>query len=159
MEKPTHSTTEEFGSQLPLDHVELCSILSLDASKRNPIHFLSSDVVLLFCGSTLVLFNLNDLKQEYIWGRDGGGIGAVAMHPSRTLFCVAEKSCLGSPNAYIYEYPALEIVKTLRNGTEHAYSAAAFNLDGGMLATVRNCLEFLGRYWSLIKHVRYFIQG
>lgn len=129
------SAMEGSRRRLPLDLVELSSILSLDSSKHNPIHFLSRNVILLFSGSTLLLFDLDSLKQEYIWGRDGG-IGAVTVHPGRKLFCVAEKSCHGSPNAYIYEYPGLEILHTLRNGTDRAYSSAAFNFDGDMLATV-----------------------
>lgn len=122
--------------QLPEDSIALSSILSLDASKRNPVHFLTPQTIVTFCGSTVVILDTATSEQQYLWGKDQGGIGAVAVHPSRELFAVAEKCSTRAPNVYLYSYPELELMKTLEKGTEKAYSSAAFDLQGEMLATV-----------------------
>lgn len=42
-------------------------------------------------------------------GLDGGGIGAIAVHPSRSFLAVAEKCKHRSPNVYVYKYPDLSL--------------------------------------------------
>lgn len=123
--------------QLPQESVVLSSILSLDASKRNPVHFLTSHTIITFCGSTVVILDTTTNEKQYLWGKDEGGIGAVAVHPARELFAVAEKCRTRAPNVYLYSYPELELMMSLEKGTEQAYSAATFDIKGDMLATVR----------------------
>ncbi len=65
------------------------------------------------------------------------------MHPSRKLLAVAEKCSWRAPNVYLYEYPSLILRGVLTGGTEHAYSAAAFDgalctINGGN--AVRKCV-------------------
>jgi len=52
-----------------------------------------------------------DMSHKYMTGIDGGGIGAVAVHPSRKFLAVAEKCRHRSPNLYMYSYPQLVLVK------------------------------------------------
>lgn len=63
-------------------------------------------------------------------------------------FVVGEKSTHGAPNAYIYQYPSLDIEQTLEHGTEKAYSAAAFNPAGDRLATVGSYPDFMLTVWD-----------
>ncbi len=74
------------------------------------------------------------MSHKYMSGLDGGGIGAVAVHPSRRFLAVAEKCRHRSPNVYVYSYPQLGLVKVMRNGTERAYSSLSFNDKGDTLA-------------------------
>lgn len=64
-----------------------------------------------------------------LWGRDGSGIGAVAVHPSQRFIAVAEKCPAGvaTPNIYIYSFPELQLAcPPLAGGTERAYSDVNF---------------------------------
>lgn len=61
---------------------------------------------------------------------------------------MGEKSRHGAPNAYIYQYPSLNIEQTLEHGTERAYSAAAFNSAGDRLATVGSYPDFMLTVWD-----------
>ncbi|GMH39549.1 hypothetical protein BSKO_07447 [Bryopsis sp. KO-2023] len=130
------------------ESVVLSSILSLDASKKNPIHSLEPHVIVTFAGSTVVILNTETLEQKYLWGQDGGGIGAVAVHPSREYFAVAEKCARRAPNVYIYNYPQLQLVSVLKDGTERAFSAAAFDKKGDMLATVGSYPDYMLTLWD-----------
>ena len=133
-----HMFTEATSqNQFAASSVKIHGILSLDASKRNPISFLSEETMVTFAGCTLVIIDLSTMGCQYFQSLDQGGIGAVAVHPSREFLAVAEKSSSRAPNVYLYKYPGMNIVKFLKNGTERAYSAMTFNRKGDMLATVR----------------------
>ena len=83
---------------------------------------------------------------SWIFGRDGRGIGAIAVHPSRKYFAVGEKG--DSPNVYIHEYPSLAVFRVLRKGTERAFSDLSFSADGKLLATVGAAPDFLLTVWE-----------
>ena len=76
----------------------------------------------------------------------GGGIGAFAVHPSHKYFAVGEKG--NDPNIYIYTYPALEIVKVLRKGTERGFASLSFSANGDLLASVGSSPDYLLTVWD-----------
>lgn len=87
-------------------------------------------------------------SMRYVLGRDGSGIGAVAVHPSRAFFAVAERSITG-PNVYIYSYPDLQLKHVLPGGTERAYSDVNFSHgDGNKLVTVGSFPDFTLAVWD-----------
>jgi hypothetical protein len=45
--------------------------------------YMADDVVVTSAGNAVVFLNLTDMSQSYLIGLDGGGIGAIAVHPSR----------------------------------------------------------------------------
>lgn len=96
----------------------------------------------------MILITLDTLEQRYLVGIDGGGIGAVAVHPARTFLAVAEKKPSGNPAVYIYEFPSLRLVRVLREGTERAYSAVQFNEKGDLLATVGSYPDYMLTIWD-----------
>ena len=134
--------------QLPPESVALAHILSLQSTKRNNVFFISEDTLITSAGNTVVFIRLSDMSQTYLPGLDGGGIGALAVHPSCQMFAVAEKCRFRSPNIYMYQYPSLTLLKVLRSGTEHAYSALAFNDRGDMLASVGGYPDYLLTLWN-----------
>lgn len=73
-------------------------------------------------------------------------MGAVAVNASRTLIAVGEKG--NHPCVYIYSYPALQIIKILRLGTEHSYAALAFDASGEKLATLGGAPDYLLTVWD-----------
>jgi hypothetical protein len=136
------------GHQLPSSAVTLAHVLSLDTYKRNSIAYLDDNTIVTSVGNSVVFLSLPLMTQRYLPGRDGGGIGGVAVNPSRTLLAVAEKCPTAAPNVYLYSYPGLEIVKVLRQGTERSYAALAFNDAGDMLATVGGYPDYLITLWD-----------
>lgn len=72
------------------------------------------------------------------FSRDRGGIGSIAVHPSKKYFAVAEKG--NKPNIYIYEWPSLKTYRILRNGTDKSYSNICFTADGETLASVNSII-------------------
>ena len=63
-----------------------------------------------------------------------GGVAAVAVHPKRTHFAVAERGV--DPCIYIYNYPELRVVRILRKGAERGYADLQFSHTGEKLATI-----------------------
>jgi hypothetical protein len=58
-------------------------------------------------------------ERTYLPGRDGGGVGAIAVHPSRALLAVGEKARPSSgagPAVYLYSVPQLECVQVRAPG-------------------------------------------
>jgi hypothetical protein len=71
-------------------------VLGLDMARRHNMVALDGETLALAAGGALLLLHLPSMTQRHLSSRDGGGIGAVALHPKRTCFAVAEK-CQGRP--------------------------------------------------------------
>ncbi|KAG2482730.1 hypothetical protein HYH03_018361 [Edaphochlamys debaryana] len=134
----------------PLDgRAPLLAVLGLDTHRHHNALLIDEDTLVSAIGSHVVLLSLSTGQRRYLRGLDGGGVGAVAVHPSRTLLAVGEKARSGEgPCVYIYSYPALECVKVLSGGTERAYSALAFDAKGDTLASVGSFPDFLLTLWD-----------
>ena len=66
-----------------------------------------------FSAGNLVQFlNLSSMQQTYLRSLGGGGIGALAVHPSRDYLAVGEKG--NQPVIAIYTYPELKLHRILR---------------------------------------------
>lgn len=76
----------------------LLQVISFNAAKRNNLHLLDDDTLLMGVGCMVLLLHLPTMKQRWLPGRDGGGVAAVAVHPSRQHFLVAER-CKSRPPA------------------------------------------------------------
>ncbi len=66
-------------------------MFGMDSKMRNNYHYLTEDIIVYATGDAAVLFNTIDKKRQYIFGNDGQGVGCVEVHPSKTMFAVAEK--------------------------------------------------------------------
>eukprot|EP00958_Prasinococcus_capsulatus_P003259 scaffold302_cov397-Prasinococcus_capsulatus_cf.AAC.7 len=133
----------------PAEQVHLCSSLGFDCTKRNNIHVLAPDVLVHSTGNTVQILDLKTQAQSYLRGLDGGGIGAIAVHPTRHCFAVCEKGA--RPNVYIYGYPNVRVIQTLQGGSERGYSAAVFSSDGTQLATVGSFPDFWLTVWDVAR--------
>ncbi|GLC74134.1 Cilia- and flagella-associated protein 44 [Pleodorina starrii] len=131
------------------DRAQLLSVLGLDTHRHNNALLIDDDTLVTCIGSHVVFVSLSSDRRRYLRGLDGGGVGAVAVHPSRTLLAVGEKARSGAgPCVYIYTYPELKCIKVLRAGTERAYMALAFDLKGDTLASVGSFPDFLLTLWD-----------
>ena len=105
------------------------------------------DATLIFCAGGIVHFyDLHTKSTSYLPSIGGNEIGCIEVHQARKLICVAEKGEM--PNAFIYEYPSLTMIRVLKGGTERSYSAANFNGDGTMLATVGSFPDYMLTVWD-----------
>ena len=82
------------------------------------------------------------------------------MHPERIAFalCEGEAGCVNEKKGEeeederacvdVYEYPSLELKKTLRGGAKSKYVLAKFSPDGTMLATVSSEPDYFLTIWD-----------
>ncbi|GIM11863.1 hypothetical protein Vretimale_15319 [Volvox reticuliferus] len=147
---PAASIVAEEDLGAPEDNrAQLLVVLGLDTHRHNNALVIDDDTLVTCVGSHLVFVSLSSDRRRYLRGLDGGGVGAVAVHPSRTLLAVGEKARRNTgPCVYIYTYPELKCIKVLRAGTERAYSALAFDLKGDTLASVGSFPDFLLTLWD-----------
>ena len=117
-----------------LGHATLRGSVGSNFDRFANLHLLShgpglDTVVLYAAGNAARIHNLATGAMRYVQGRDGGGVAAVAVHPSRRAFAVAERRWTGGggPRVYIYAYPGLEVLRVLEGGTERAYSDICFS--------------------------------
>ena len=137
--------------QIEPSSVRLDFVAHLTASKRNNLFYLSDTLVLTSAGNTVILFDTLANSMSFLPGLDGGGIGALALHPNGTTFLVAENCKCRCPNAYVYNYSSengIQLFRVLRSGTERSYSTAAFNHTGDKLATVGSSPDYMLTLWD-----------
>ena len=83
-------------------------VLNFDVGRRGGVVALDADTIAVIAGSALLVLSLRAgssggggdgaAVRHVLPSRDGGGIGAVAVHPQRTHFAVAEKCRERAPN-------------------------------------------------------------
>jgi cilia- and flagella-associated protein 44 len=120
-------------------------------SKRNNILLAKPNLLVTSAGNSVILFDILTGARTYALGRDGGGIGAIAVHPTQPLLAVAEQCKLRAPNVYIYKLSDtsdLQLEYVLKAGTEHSYSAVAFNKEGNLLATAGGAPDYMLTLWD-----------
>eukprot|EP00743_Colponemidia_sp_Colp-15_P005137 GILK01005528.1.p1 GENE.GILK01005528.1~~GILK01005528.1.p1 ORF type:complete len:1787 (-),score=532.29 GILK01005528.1:93-5426(-) len=132
--------------QLPAEFSNLVRSFGFHSHKRYNLHYIADNVLLYVMGNVVCLLDVDSMQQTYVTGMDGGGVSAVAVHPSRSCFAVAEKGL--QPNIYVYEYPSLKLYRILRKGTELAYSHLDFDGHGETLASVGSAPDFMLTVWD-----------
>ncbi|MEQ2227439.1 hypothetical protein ILYODFUR_037743 [Ilyodon furcidens] len=95
---------------------------------------------MFIAGNLLVLLDVSTKQQRYLRSCSGGGIGALAVHPTREFFTVAEKG--NHPIIVVYEYPSLKPCRVLRGGTKCEFDCVDFNLDGSLLASMGGAPDY-----------------
>lgn len=160
--------------EIARDHLVFADMCGLDTGKRHIVHFLEprkdgehGGVILTAAGNTVQILTLAPfsadvksqsdrssqetaaasgvLSRQYLFGFGGGGIGSLAVHPTKQFFAVGEKGV--KPTITIYAYPSLCVCAVLRNGTEFAYSSVVFSQDGEKLASVGSAPDYLLTVW------------
>lgn len=138
-------------SQLSAASAQLTQIAHLPAHRRNNLVYISDTLVLTSAGNAVIFYDTATQQMDYMHGLDGGGIGCICLHPNGRTFVVAEQCRTRAPNAYVYNHlggSRAQLHRVLRNGTERGYSAAAFNKDGSMLATVGGTPDYMLTLWD-----------
>lgn len=98
LEQQPSSRHRPAAQQAPDPTSSLLQVLSFSAARRNNIHMLDDETVVLAVGCVVLLLHMPSLQQRRLPGRDGGGVAAVSVHPSRQCFLVAERCRSRAPN-------------------------------------------------------------
>jgi len=117
-----------------------------ESYRRYNLHYIAKDTLLFISGNAYQIYNFVTNERRIFFGQDSGGIGSIAVHPSKTFFAVAEKG--SSPNIYIYEYPSLKLYRVLRKGTTNYYSSLDFSPSGERLASVGGDPDYQLTIWD-----------
>ncbi|XP_046572732.1 cilia- and flagella-associated protein 44-like isoform X2 [Haliotis rubra] len=133
-------------SGLPEDLLTLQHSFGYDCCRRANLFMLDSNTLIFIAGNLVQLLDINTKEQRYIRSTSGGGIGALAVHPSRKYFAAAEKG--DGPNINIFEFPSLKLYRILRGGTERSYSSLDFSSDGELLTSVGGEPDFMLTVWN-----------
>ena len=139
------------AGELPRDVLALDSSFGFDSALRNNLHYIgdpeSDNVALLFAtGNCINILKISTGEVTYLFGHNTGGVGALAVHPDKTMFAVGEKG--PDPNVIIYEYPSLRPYRILRKGTEAAYSDLNFSHTGNQMASVGSAPDYMLTVWD-----------
>lgn len=129
----------------------LYECFGFDSYKRYNVEVLDRDNIIFASGITFTIYNYFTQERRVFFSKDGGGIGSIAVHPSRKYFAVAEKGAW--PNIYIYEFPSLKLYRILRKGTERSYSNICFSLNGNYIASVGSYPDYLLCVWEWLQEV------
>ncbi|XP_012720586.2 cilia- and flagella-associated protein 44 [Fundulus heteroclitus] len=133
-------------SEIPENLLHLSHSFGYDSSRRSNLKLLDETTLMFIAGNLLVLLDVPTKQQRYLRSCSGEGIGAIAVHPAKEFFSVAEKG--NHPSIIIYEYPSLRPYRVLRGGTECEYSFVDFNLDGSLLASVGGAPDYMLTLWN-----------
>ncbi|XP_013370508.1 PREDICTED: cilia- and flagella-associated protein 44 [Chinchilla lanigera] len=118
-------------SGIPLNFLELVHSFGYDCRKRANLQLLDSNTILYVAGNQLVLLDIKTKEQIYLRSSSGEGIGAIAVHPHKTYFAVAEKGSF--PKIIIYEYPSLRPYRILQGKFwEMAFTFTGLKLQGSL---------------------------
>lgn len=106
------------------DYVALHHVFGADISRRNNISLIENHRLVYALGNVVVFEDIATGNKEYLLSIDEGGVGCVAVHPSRCdhellvvfLFdCNTRKyfavGCKGvQPSIYVYKYPSMKVL-------------------------------------------------
>ncbi|XP_041825763.1 cilia- and flagella-associated protein 44 isoform X2 [Melanotaenia boesemani] len=133
-------------SEIPVNLLHLSHSFGYDSGRRGNLKLLDEKTLIFIAGNLLVLLDISTKEQRFLRSCSGGGIGAIAMHPTKKYFAVAEKG--NKPSIIVYEYPSLRPYRVLRDGTEQKYVSVDFSYDGNLLASVDSAPEYLLTLWD-----------
>lgn len=80
--------------------VKLDGFYGHDSFKRYNALVLDRDTIIFASGISYTIFNHFTKDKKQFYSKDRGGIGSLAVHPSKKYFAVAEMGPV--PNVYIY---------------------------------------------------------
>ncbi|XP_047247740.1 cilia- and flagella-associated protein 44-like isoform X2 [Girardinichthys multiradiatus] len=133
-------------SEIPENLLHFSHSFGYDSRRRSNLKLLDETTLMFIAGNLLVLLDVSTKQQRYLRSCSGGGIGALAVHPTREFFTVAEKG--NHPIIVVYEYPSLRPCRVLRGGTKCKFSCVDFNLDGSLLASVGGAPDYRLTLWN-----------
>ncbi|KAF7998128.1 hypothetical protein HCN44_009526 [Aphidius gifuensis] len=91
------------------------------------------DTIIFSSGSYINFFNTQTQEISFLRGSTGRGIGHITKNPVKPHIAVGENGTW--PPIIIYEWPSMNIVTVLQQGTSKSYTHLAYNPDGSLLVS------------------------
>ncbi|ORC86235.1 flagellar associated protein [Trypanosoma theileri] len=123
------------------------SHLGIQSTRYNGVCALTGSMVLMASGRFIMFVDVSTGKIESMPGPIDGGVGAIAVHPSRKYFVVCEKRPQ-NPLIRAYSWPSRVEMGEFVGGATKGFSACCFNADGTMMATVGMYPDFSLAVWD-----------
>ncbi|KAJ3033231.1 hypothetical protein HK097_004930, partial [Rhizophlyctis rosea] len=142
-----YMTSRVSAKQMDPNNLSLHYSFGFDATKRSNLFYLNETTVVTAIGNVLTIINLRTMDQQYLPGLRGGGIGSIAVDPTRHYIAVGEVHEEG-PNIYIYEFPSLKLYRVLSEGAVKGFSNLCFNTAGDKLASVGMDPDYMLTIWN-----------
>ncbi|TPX52365.1 hypothetical protein SeMB42_g01478 [Synchytrium endobioticum] len=128
--------------------LKLHASFGFEAHKKAHIHFLDEATLVSVVGNILMFINLKNMQlQTYFEAFRPGAIGAIALHPTRSLIALAEVND-SQPRIYLLHYPSLDVRKVLKGGALRGYGALCFDSTGDRLASVATDPDYTLSIWD-----------
>ncbi|CAD2219395.1 hypothetical protein AGDE_15188 [Angomonas deanei] len=131
---------------------KVVSQYGIDALRFNNICWIQDDIFLLSAGKFVQFFNLSTGHVDWEMGPENGGVGFVAVHPSRKFYVVGERTP-SNPKIRVYTYPEKTLSFELMDGAISGFSACAFDRQGSRMATVATEPDYTLSLWDWEKKV------
>ncbi|ESL05946.1 hypothetical protein TRSC58_06388 [Trypanosoma rangeli SC58] len=119
----------------------------LYSMQYNGVCALTGSIVLMACGRFVMFVDVRSGKIMSTPGPENGGVGVVAVHPSRRFYVVCEKLS-NDPLIRVHRWPSREEVGEFVGGATRGFSACCFNKDGTMMATVGMYPDYSLAVWN-----------
>ena len=87
---------------------QLYHTFGLDVQRKKNLQLIENGKIIVYAaGNACVFENLETQVKQYLLGLDEGGVGCVAVHPSKRIFAVGGRGF--QPKIYIYTYPDMKV--------------------------------------------------
>ena len=126
----------------------------LNSVRKRYVVFVDEETIAFSVGNLVQFLNVNGTsKQKFMILQRRCEVGMIAVHPQKIFFVIGEgrnESAEFAEAVYVdvYEYPSLQLKKTLRGGAKSKYAFGEFSPDGSMFATVSSAPDYLLTIWD-----------
>lgn len=109
---------------------------------------MDNDTLVFASGNLIHFFNVPTLTVTTRRSACGGGIGYLVKNPNRDYghLTIAENG--KKPTIFIYKFPEMELVSTLKKGTKRQFSVLDYTADGELLASQGGDPDYMLTIWD-----------
>ncbi|KAL0267585.1 UNVERIFIED_CONTAM: hypothetical protein PYX00_009818 [Menopon gallinae] len=133
-------------STLPVNIVEFDHSFGYECKKLFNLSVIDKVNIIFASGNYIHFLDTTTGKMEFKRSSSGRGIGHIATNPVLPHIAVGEKG--DEPDIIIYQWPGLEIVAVLKQGTQRAYSHLNYSPDGELLCSQGSSPDYMLTIWN-----------
>ncbi|KAL7301745.1 hypothetical protein TKK_0005740 [Trichogramma kaykai] len=131
---------------VPANILEFQHSFGYDCQKRFNLCVADPDWLIFASGNLIHFYNVSRDELTFKRCSTGGGIGHITKNPQRPHIAVGENGI--DPPIIVYEWPSMEIVTVLRNGTTRSYSHLRYSPQGDKLVSQGGEPDYLITVWN-----------
>ncbi|XP_011056677.1 PREDICTED: cilia- and flagella-associated protein 44, partial [Acromyrmex echinatior] len=131
---------------VPMNILQFHHSFSYDCRRYFNLCVIEPDVVVFASGNILHFLNTETKKLWFRRGYMGGGIGHVTKNPMFNHIAIGENGI--KPPIIIYEWPSMDIVTILYNGTLKSYRHLKYSTDGLLLMSQGGHPDYTITFWD-----------